>query len=99
MAPNLTSSLHFDPVAIVAGNRQFLGPSPKRYRLVIFPPSGSRITISNDPVAGDGQGITLSPGQTPVEFCKAEHGDLLGKPWFVFYLAGATPVAWVETFY
>jgi hypothetical protein len=95
---SITAGVRFDPVAIVVGSRQFLGPSPKRYRLTIFPPSGSRITISNDPITADGNGITLSPGQTPIEFCRDEHGDFLGKPWFVFYIAGATPIAWVETF-
>lgn len=92
-----TGSIHFDAGAAL-GSRQFLPPSATRFRLVIFPPQGSRITIANDPISADGNGITLSPSSPPYEISWHSHGDMIFKPWFVFYNAGFTPVGWIEVF-
>lgn len=78
-------------------SREIMGPSSRRRILRFYAPAVGSVTLSNDPVLGDGIGFTLAAGQTAREFTVELDGEMVQRPWFALYSAGASGVGWSQT--
>lgn len=78
-------------------SREIMGPSARRRVLRFYAPSVGRVTLSNDPVLGDGVGFVLAAGQASLEFDVHKDGEMVQRPWFALYSAGAGGVGWSQT--
>lgn len=87
------SHIEFDRAPTIA-SRQIIGPSSRRRAIRFYAPAVGRVTLSNDPVLGDGVGFVLAAGQTPREFNVQSDGEMVQRPWFALYSAGASGVGW-----
>lgn len=72
------------PVQVLAllATGQILGPSPKRVGLIFSAPPTNRLTISFGSLAVLDQGITLYPGQNPLQLWVKDFGRGLRQPIF-----------------
>jgi hypothetical protein len=89
------SKISYDAAPTV-GSREIIGPSSNRVALVLFPPAVGRVTLSNDPVLGDQQGLVLTAGQSPVYLDIATCGDVVQRGWHGLYTPAATGIAWID---
>ncbi len=95
--PGTTGRVNFDSAAALT-THQIMGPSLLRSKIIFFAPFQGRVTISDNPVSGDGNGISLVPGQAPLVLTAALHGDIVKRPWHALNAGVLAPVSWVEGF-
>ena len=91
----LSTRVEFDALGAV-GSHQLLGSSEMRIAIQFFSPATGHATLANDPVAADGAGMVLTAGMQPVLLHQNSHGDIVHRPWYVLYSAGATPVGYMQ---
>jgi hypothetical protein len=90
------SLIQFDPAPSIS-SREIVSPSSNRKAIEFRPPGAGRVTLSNDPVTGDGNGYVLAAGQGNIQFRLDTHGDVVQRGWYALYSAGAMPVSWIQT--
>lgn len=85
-------------VSVGTGSRNFVSPSPDRTGLVFVPPTTSRYSISQFPVAVDGDGYTFTTVSPPLILIFSEHGDMVRRAWQAISPLGNQNVTYFEMF-
>lgn len=88
--------VEYDP-APASGPHQIVGPSSNRSAITFIPPGTGRVTLANQPVSADGNGIVLEAGGKPLRISMDEYGLTPTYAWYAFYVAGSTAVSWIQS--
>lgn len=94
---NTPSVVEYD-LSPSTGSRMIISASNDRLSLTFIPPATGRVTLANSTVLGDGKGMALNAGQSPITLDIVEHGTVIRNNWYALYTAGSAPVSWIQTF-
>jgi hypothetical protein len=74
----------------------YIGPNPRRRSLIIFVPSGNRLTISQRSDVALGTGLTLSNSTSPFIMRYSDFGDFMQGQLFACADVAGVQTAYVE---
>jgi hypothetical protein len=85
-------------VSLANTSIRMLGQSDRRKRLTIYAPASGTVTLTGQPPAVAGNGITLSAGMAPLYLDVDFHGNCVEQEWYAIKGdSTATTMGYIET--